>query len=315
MGQFVELAARTNFSFLRGGSSPKVLVEHASQLGYDAIGIADCDGLYGMVRALEAAEPLGLRLVVGCEVSLDGASAASLWLHVATHEGYSNLCRLLTESHERHPKGRGHLPAQDAPRNQFAGVTLDRVCALAEGLWCLLPPARLEDVALLKQAFEGRLSLAVWRHLDGEDGVRISRVIDVSLSCSVPLCATNRVLYARRGDKRTLDVLHCIREGTTLDQAGRALFPNAEARLKSEAEVERLFPEHPEWLERTRVVADSCRFSLRELKYRFPFEVKPSGATRETADEALARLTSDGVRARYPGGAPRGVRAQIDKEL
>ena len=53
---FVELAARTHFSFLRGGSSPRALVERAAELGYDALGIADCDGLYGMVRALEAAK-------------------------------------------------------------------------------------------------------------------------------------------------------------------------------------------------------------------------------------------------------------------
>jgi error-prone DNA polymerase len=312
---FVELAARTSFSFLRGGSSPKVIVRLAAELGYDAIGIADCDGLYGMVRALEAAEPVGLRLVVGCEVSLDGASVRSLWLHVATHEGYSNLCRLLTESHERHPKGLRLRPGEDAPRNQFAGVTIERVCELAEGLWCLVPPGSSEDVALLKQAFGERLSIAVWRHLDGDDGVRIARVAALSVTHSVPVCVTSRVLYARRGDKRILDVLHCIREGTTLEQAGRALLPNTEARLKSEAEVSRLFPEHPEWLERTRVVADSCRFSLRDLKYRFPFEVKTSGAAHETADEALARLASNGAKARYPGGVPSGVRLQIDKEL
>jgi error-prone DNA polymerase len=49
---FVELAARTNFSFLRGASQPRVIVRRAAELGYDTIGIADCDGLYGMVRAL-----------------------------------------------------------------------------------------------------------------------------------------------------------------------------------------------------------------------------------------------------------------------
>src|ERR1035441_4523585 len=75
---FVELAARTHFSFLRGGSSPRALVERAAALGYDALGVADCDGLYGMVRALEAAEELGVRLVVGCELAIDDDAIASL---------------------------------------------------------------------------------------------------------------------------------------------------------------------------------------------------------------------------------------------
>src|SRR5579862_9973024 len=103
---FVELAVRTNFSFLRGGSSPRTVVERAAQCGYDAIGIADCDGLYGMVRAMEVADELGVRLVVGCELAIDNAPLKRVWLHVATSEGYSNLCRLLTESHERYPKGK-----------------------------------------------------------------------------------------------------------------------------------------------------------------------------------------------------------------
>jgi error-prone DNA polymerase len=312
---FVELAARTNFSFLRGGSSPKEIVSLARELGYDAVGIADCDGLYGMVRALEAAEPLGLRLVVGCEVSLDCASVPNVILHVATHEGYSNLCKLLTESHKRHPKGHRRKAPANAPRNQFAGVTIDAVCALARGLWCLVAPGSPQDVALLKQAFGDRLSLAVWRHLDGEDGPRIKRAIDLGLAHSVPLCVTNRVLYAHKRDKRVLDVLHCIREGMTLDQAGRALLPNAEARLKSAKELGELFPENPEWLARSWATADACRFSLRELKYRFPFELVETGGVRETPDETLARLTYDGAGSRYASGVPSGVRAQIDQEL
>ena len=81
---FVELAARTHFSFLRGGSSPRALVERAARLGYDAIGVADCDGIYGIVRALEAADELGVRLVVGCELAIDDSPIASLWLHVAS---------------------------------------------------------------------------------------------------------------------------------------------------------------------------------------------------------------------------------------
>src|SRR3984957_16586838 len=102
---FVELAARTHFSFLRGGSSAGSLVERAARLGYDALGVADCDGLYGIVRALEAAEELGVRLVVGCEGAPDDAPLSFVWLHVATRQGYTSLCRILTESHARHPKG------------------------------------------------------------------------------------------------------------------------------------------------------------------------------------------------------------------
>ena len=270
---FVELFARTHFSFLRGGSSPRTIVERATKLGYDAVGIADCDGLYGMVRALEAAEELGVRLVVGCELAIDDAPISALWLHVATAEGYANLCRILTESHARHPKGKPRSAEDGVPRNQFAGVLLERVCENARGLWCTAPPEGESAIALLKEAFGERLSIAAWQHLDGDDGVRLAGAEALARRLCVAGCATNRVFFAVPEHKPIFDVLCCIRENRTLDDAGRALLPNAEAHLKSPVEVQRLLGKHPAWLERSREIAGACRFSLRELEYRFPSEV------------------------------------------
>ncbi len=326
---FIELAARTHFSFLRGGSRPRALVERAVALGYDTLGVADCDGLYGMVRALEASEELGVRLVVGCEVAIDDDPLSSLWLHVASRQGYTSLCRLLTESHARHPKGKARLEKEGVPRNQFAGLPLESVCRSAEGLWCLAPPNSLASVGRLKEAFGARLSVAAWRHLDGDDDARVASAEETARAAGVPVCATNRVLFAERHDKPVFDVLHCIREGVTLDDAGRALLPNAEAHLRSPETMGELFADHPAWLERSLEVADACRFSMRELKYRFPCELDlsrsrpgsgiagdlPSAHDGETPDEALRRLTYAGALRHWPGGAPPPIAAQIEKEL
>jgi error-prone DNA polymerase len=302
---FVELAARTSFSFLRGGSLPQAVVVRAAELGYDTLGIADCDGLYGMVRALEAADQVGMRLVVGCEIAIDASAASpagALWLHIESHEGYVNLCRLLTESHARHPKGE-------------AGIPLDRVCELARGLWATAPPQLFEGACALRDAFGERLSVAAWRHLDGDDGARVARVEPIARRHGAPVLATNRVLFARPADKPIFDVLHCIREGVTLDEAGRALLPNAEAHLKPREAMARLFADRPAWLARSGEVAAACRFSLRELKYRFPCELDAPAFPGETPDQALRRLAYEGAARRYPHGLPDAVRAQIEKEL
>ena len=319
---FVELAVRTNFSMLRGGSPPKAIVKRAVELGYGAVGIADCDGLYGMVRAMEAAEEEGVRLVVGCEMAIDPGPRRlrTAWLFVENAEGYAGLCRLLTESHERHPKGRprSRLDPQrdeDAPRNLFAGLPLESLCANPRGLWCLAAPESVEDAATLKDAFGDRLSIAAWRHLDGEDDARLARVEAISRAVAAPVCATNRVLFAKREDKPIFDVLHCIREGVSLDAAGRALLPNAEPHLKAPDEMARLFDDHPSWLERSTAVAAACRFTLRDLKYRFPYKLGLDSDESETPDQALRRLTYQGSLTRYPDGLPPEVGAQLEREL
>ena len=292
------------------------------ELGYDAIGVADCDGLYGIVRALEAADEAGIRLVTGCELAIDGeggAPSTSLWLHVATAEGYRNLCRILTSSHARHPKGEAAgARAEGVPRNQFAGIPLGEICAASAGLWCTTPPRGAGELEALRGAFGDRVSLAVWRHLDAGDEARVRRVEALSRETGVAVCATGRPLFAAPEEKPIYDVLHCIREGLTLDEAGRALLPNAEAHLRSPEAMAALFAaEPPGWLSRSVEIADACRFSLRELEYRFPCELEASkrASHDETSDGALRRLSLAGAHARWPGGVPPSVLAQVEREL
>ena len=350
--RYVELSARTSFSFLSGATPPEYMVFRAAELGYDAIAITDRDGLYGIVRACEEAAKHGIRVIVGAELTLEqegleavaemsDLSPMSTWgppkpttltVLVENHAGYTNLCKILTESHSRHPKSiptkrTEGLDEEDLPRNTFAGVPLRFVCAHSEGLWALADAALFTESAgpSLVRAFGRRLSIAVHLHKDGEDRARVARAETAARIYGVPICATNRVLYARPSDKPLLDVLYCIREGKTLDEAGRDLAPNAEAYLKSEEEITRLFSLHPEWISRSRFVADRCRFSMKELAYRFPYEITDlvhrdfarggEGENTETAQDALRRLTYEGAHVRYGESIPEKVAQQIEKEL
>ena len=337
--KYVELTARTNFSFLAGATPPELMVFRAAELGYDAIAITDRDGLYGIVRAQEEGERQNVRVIVGCELTLEQegldipdvpGKPTTLTVLVENHAGYTNLCKILTESHKRHPKSHPlkraeNLDEDELPRNTFAGLPLAYVCAHSAGLWALADATL--PMGDLQRAFGHRLSIAVHLHKDGEDRVRVTRALDAARIHGVALCATNRVLFAKPADKPILDVLHCIREGKTLDEAGRELLPNTEGHLKSEEEILRLFSLHPDWIARTRSIADRCRFSIKELSYRFPYEItdlvhsdfhNPGTAeavNSETADQALRRLTELGARDRYTGAPPEKVTQQIEKEL
>jgi error-prone DNA polymerase len=326
---YVELAARSNFSFLQAASSPETIVRRAAELGYDTIGIADRDGLYGIVRAHEEAEKLGLRLVIGCELTIDpegptqpeALARPTLLVYVASHEGYTNLCKILTASHARYTKGKRRAFA-GLPKNCFAGIALSFVCASARGLWAIADASFTGgDLGMLREAFGERASLGVHRHFESGDKAKIERAIASSVQSGLPLCAHNAVRYARPVDKPVYDVVSCIREGVTLDRAGRFLSPNAEACLKSEPDVRHALVSLggdavTEWLARSRVLADACTFRMDELKYQFPFELEEPAFAGETPDQALRRLTFEGLRERLgddSGGEK--VVAQVEKEL
>ena len=108
-------------------------------------------------------------------------------------------------------------------------------------------------------------------------------------------------------------MLVCVREGCTIDEAGFRLFPNAERRLKTPAEMAQLFEEHPAALERSvELAARASAFRLDELSYPYPDEICPPGLTPM---QHLADLTWAGAAERYPAGPPRKVRRQLEHEF
>jgi error-prone DNA polymerase len=305
---YAELQVASNFSFLRGASHPAELVAAAAALGHRAIAVTDRDTLAGVVRAHVAAREAGLRLVVGAR--LDPRDGPPLLVLARDRAGYGRLSRLLTLGKRRAPKGSCDLGLADV---------LGEVNEAGAGqAWLVLPPAGRPDAAFAAALRDLRARAAAPVHLAahhlyrGDDRRRLARLADLAAACGTPLVATNDV-HAHDARRRPLqDVLTCIREHCTVDTAGYRLFANAERHLKPPAEMARLFAEHPAALARTVEIAESCAFSLDELRYEYPDE---AGAGGETAQAALERLAWAGAAARYPAGIPDTVRDMVAREL
>ncbi|MFM2130000.1 MAG: Error-prone polymerase dnaE, partial [Pseudomonadota bacterium] len=130
--------------------------------------------------------------------------------------------------------------------------------------------------------------------------------------CGVPLVATNDV-HAHEAARRPLqDVLWCVREHCTVDQAGFRLLANADRHLKPAAEMLRLFEGYEDAVARTVEVAKLIRFSLEELRYEYPVDDVPPG---ETPQSLLEKLAWDGARQRYGSEIPLKVRNLLEHEL
>jgi error-prone DNA polymerase len=303
---YAPLWCKSNHSFLEGASHPEELVRTAHALGLPAFALTDRDGVYGVVEALLAAEEVGVRLVVGAQVSVcDGTHVILL---VQDREGYRNLCRLLTRGHLRSQKGSSE-------------VTWEEVCQHAEGLvavWggegSLLdsPHDPTPVVGMLQDAFSDRLYLLVTRHRRFADAALEARTRQLAAQYGLPVVAGGEVLYHTPARQALQDVLTCVRHGVPLAEAGRRLRPNAEYALKSPEAFTALFADDPGAVRRTLEVAERCTFSLRELRYRYPSEWLPEGYT---SGQWLRHLTFEGARGRYGGEVPREVACQLEREL
>jgi error-prone DNA polymerase len=181
---------------------------------------------------------------------------------------------------------------------------------------------------------QGNLYIDLQRHLDPEQERLNRKLSALAETCRIPIVAANGVCFLspnqngsafdnRRNDKDTLnrarttnargvlDVMTCIRLGTTLEEAGRALRINNERHLKAPAEMVELFRDYPRAITATREIADRCEFTLHDLGYRFPDYPLPEG---ETVDSYLRTLTIAGARERW-GKPDVRTQRQLEHEL
>ena len=332
MTAYAELAVTTNYSFLRGASHPRELIQAAAGLGLAAIGIADRNSLAGIVRAYAAQQEIkggkpdffaGARLVF-----MDGTP--DILAYPVDRAAYGNLCRLLSAGKLQAPKGECHLGFDDLLTWQ-EGLLLvvmpphpDRPVTSLEPtkkFWNKIPGAesRKPVNTSLKSLLENLSAMApsrIWLGAamlhHGDDQRQLAQFKRLSAATGVPLLATNDVLYHCPERRELHDVVTCIREHTTLDEAGRRLEANAERHLKSADEMARLFRKAPEAIAETIRFAERISFKLDQLKYNYPDEPVPK---EKTPQQHLTDLTWQGATSRYAGVIPGKVKAALEKEL
>jgi error-prone DNA polymerase len=300
--RYAELQCTSHFSFLRGASSCDELFTRAAELGIEALAIVDRNSLAGIVRAHEAAQTTGLRLIVGCR--LDLADGPSVLVYPTDRPAYARLCRLLSLGKKRGGKAKCLLGWPD-------------LVAYGDGLIAVLvPDAADETCALhlrrLRDHFSDRAYMALTLRRRPNDAMRLHELSNLAAQARVPTVVTNDVLFHVPGRRVLQDVVTCIRHNVTIDDAGFRRERHADRYLKPPDEMARLFSRYPEALARTVEIAQRCRFSLRELAYQYPEEAAIPGMTPQ---QALEKLTWEGAAGRYPDGVPDKVVATLKHEL
>jgi error-prone DNA polymerase len=297
-GPYIELHARSAFSFLEGASLPEALIARCAELESPAMALLDRNSLSGAVRFHKQAQKSGVRAIIGAEVvAAEGFRYALL---AESRQGYQNLCRLLTNIKLR----TGHGDQESAT------ATVEDVAEHAQGLVCLT--ADSDQVERMVQIFGQRnVFVELQRHYDRDEEHRNQAAIAIARKLQLPLVATNGVCHAMEDERNLLDALTCVRHKTTIFEAGKLLAKSAERHLKSAAQMGRLFADLPEAIANTQNLAARLQFTLSDLGYQFPAYPVPPG---ETMNSYLRQLADAGARQRYRPYYEK-ARRQIEREL
>jgi error-prone DNA polymerase len=316
--QYVELHARSAFSFLEGASVPEALAYACAEQQLPGMALLDRNGLYGSARFYLITKSNKIKSHVGAEISVGETPSLDrpyYPLLVANRTGYQNLCRLITKTKLR------------AQKNKPTAATLSELEEHAEGLVCLTgdedgPLAAALRTGGKEQARQllerlrsifGRNNVYVelQRHFRPEQEHRNHAAIDLARELSLPLLATNGVLYATTDDRHVLDALTCVKHKCTLDDAGQRLQINGERHVRTRQEMIEIFQYLPEAIANTSELSAKLEFTLEKLGYEFPRYPVPSGETQITF---LRAQVTKGAHERYRPITDR-VRGQLEREL
>ncbi len=344
---YIELHARSAFSFLEGSSLPEDLAEICARLNMPAMALLDTDGVYGAPRFHLAAKKLGIKAHIGAEVTAllprshgdtgktnqkstienqQSNSSVSqclrggfrLPLLVSSRAGYQNLCRLITKMKLRAKKGEGAVQREELEEHADGLICLtggaDGVLAAALQ-YGGIEETRKQVEQLIGLFGRGNVYVELQRHFHREEETRNRAAIAIAREFNLPLLATNGVCYAAAKDRELCDAFTAIRHHRTLSAAGRLLARNSERHLKSPQEMQQLFSDLPEAVTNTLELSSRLEFTLNDLGYEFPRYPVPEG---ETMNSFLWERTWEGFRQRYGRAAAdmqTRARRQIEREL
>lgn len=321
--------SHSNYSFQEGASEAWDLLLTAKQLGLHALAITDHDNVSGVMEFAQAAKELGIKPVIGIELTLarglnestdtqhEPADRPHITLLAETATGYRNISLLTT---------RAHVDAEERNDPQLDPSLL---AEHAEGIICLsgcrqgevsklvvsgdIDSARNAASKYVEIFGKKNFFLELQQNLVMGDVQRNRYMAELASDLGVGVVATNNVHYHERGRHRLHDALVAIKHNKSLEASHRERRPNDQFFLKSPDEMGMLFREHPKAIANTVKIADRCEFDLTsDAIYDFPsYDFLPPGYTESTY---LRKICEEAAIRRY-GSVTHEVSERLDKEF
>jgi len=325
---FVHLHTHSEYSLLDGANRVPDLVDHVKHLGMDSLAITDHGNMHAAWTFYEAAKARQIRPILGCEAYVAFGSRRAqqkpawapapyshLVLLAKNKVGYHNLVRLTSigylEGFYRRPR-----------------IDKEVLAEHADGLVCLAACLSGEIALYLRQgAYDKARDSARWfahtfgpngfwleiqKHGIPEEEIVAAGMLRLADELGVGVVATNDAHYLRREDAEAHDVLLAIGTGSDLDDPNRFRFTGQESYVKSESEMQALFPDHPEALANTQIVANLCEFDF-EKQYLVPQFPRPADFASD--EDLLAHLATRGAADRYGTPVPPAAEERLRYEL
>ena len=310
---FAHLHVHTEYSLLDGSNKIKECVARVKELGMDSVAITDHGVMYGVIDFYRAAKAAGVKPILGCEVYVAPGSRFDkeavgngddryyhLVLLAENDEGYHNLMKIVSRGFT---EGYYYKPRVDMEvlKEFHKGIIALSACLAGEVQKNILRGMYDEgkEAAYRYQEIFGKGNFFLELH---DHGLQEQKLVNQSLlrmskETGIELVATNDIHYTYAEDEKPHDMLLCIQTGKKISDENRMRYEGGQYYIKSEEEMQRLFPYAPNALENTQKIAQRCNVEIEFGVTKLPKYDVPEGYT---SWEYLNHLCREGLKKRYP---------------
>jgi DNA polymerase-3 subunit alpha len=334
---FVHLHVHTQYSILDGLSSIPELFRKAQEDGQKALAITDHGDMYGVYEFLDTAKKFPeVKPIVGCEVYMargdnmkehagkEDQSSYHLILLAKNELGYHNLCKIVSLGFT---DGFYYRPRIDRSvlEKYHEGIICSSACLASQVAREIVAgdlAAAEETVKWFRNLFGDDYYLEVQKHrteIPGGDLTVYDRQLVVAEEefklagkYGIKVIATNDVHFVNKEDGPTHDRLICLTTNSNVDDPTRMRYTQQEY-LKTQDEMAKLFPDHPEILENTIEIADKVEVYKIDHDPFLPKFKMPDGYT--DSNVYLHDLTYEGAHRKYGENLGKVVIDRIEFEL
>lgn len=289
---FVHLHVHTEYSLLDGSNKIKEYVNRVKELGMTAAAITDHGVMFGVIDFYKAARAAGIHPILGCEVYVapnsrfdrETSHGEDRYYHLVllaeNHQGYQNLMKIVSTGFV---EGYYYKPRVDMEilGRYHEGIIALSACLGGEVQRYLLRGLYEEakEVAYrYEQCFgKGNFFLELQDHGIPQQKTVNTQLLRMSQETGMELVVTNDVHYTKAEDWEAHDVLLCLQTGKKLSDENRLRYEGGQFYVKSEEEMQALFPYAKEALLNTQRIADRCQVELEFGVTKLPHFDVPEG--------------------------------------
>ena len=287
----------------------ETLTQRARELGQSALAITDHGNMHGALAFYKAAKKNGVKPIIGMEAYVAHGAMSDrnprerqpnhLTIIAQNSVGYQNLLTLTSLAHMQgfyqKPRVDKELLAQHSE-----GLIVLSGCPSGE----LMSAIRNDDIdearrvaGWYSEVFTGRYYIEIMGHGIDKFAEPTNQAITLSKSLNLPLVLTNDSHYTFAEDDKAHEALLCIGTNSTMSDPKRMKFDSDKFYLRSEDEMRQIYPDLPEAVENTNIIADSVELELSFEQLTLPNPGIPDGLSSR---DHLQNLAVSGLKDHYP---------------